>query len=309
MHCPQQYLDLGNESRPNDDERNDPASRRRLDARLFHVPSPSISVAMSLFLRGTYWCALSRENIVEKSSRKELRQRRYSYAVVFAILAITLLVAAFRIDDILIRILLIWSSLSLARLSVAYFRRNAAVFGKGADGSLAPLAVVVMLPFLLLTWGVWYLQNLVVRLPACNQITPTLFLGRRCGPSALPPSTMAIIDVTAEFPTPRRLRKEFQVIAIPILDGCAPTWEECLRIHEHLQALGNPVAFVHCANGHGRSVTVMAVLLGLFDMTKSADEALKIIRISRSAIGPNADQRAFLDAAFRKLGNRPEGAS
>lgn len=246
---------------------------------------------------------------MEKSSTKESGQRRYSYAVVFAILAIALLVAAFRMDDILIQILLTWSSLSLGRLGMAYFRRNAGVFGKGADGSMAWLAVVVMLPFLLLTWGAWYLQNLVVRVPTCNQITPTLFLGRRCGPSALPPSTMAIIDVTAEFPTPKRLRQEFQVIAVPILDGCAPTWEECLRIHEDLQALGNPVAFVHCANGHGRSVTVMAVLLGLSGMANSADEALRIIKTSRSAIGPNTDQRAFLEAAFRKLGNRPEGAS
>ena len=225
------------------------------------------------------------------------------------ILSITLLVTAFRIENFLIRLLLIWSSLSVGRLGVAYVCRNAGVFGKRADGSMASMAVVVMFPYLLLTWCVWFLQNQIARVPICNQITPTLFLGRRCGPSALPPSAVAIIDITAEFPTSARLRREFRVIAVPILDGCSPTWEECLRIFESLRELGNPVTFVHCANGHGRSATVMAVLLGLFGKANSAEEALKIIRTSRSAIGPNIDQRTFLEAVFQKLSNTPEGIS
>src|SRR3954469_17281813 len=76
-------------------------------------------------------------------------------------------------------LLLLWPGVSFLLVAAAYAGLGPRVYGKRADGRLAGWAVLVLLPFLLLTWLVWHLGRLVQRGPACHEIAPGLWLGRR----------------------------------------------------------------------------------------------------------------------------------
>ena len=45
------------------------------------------------------------------------------------------------------------------------------------DGTLAPAAVVLLLPYLVLTWVLWHVHRLVSREDCCHEVAPGLWLG------------------------------------------------------------------------------------------------------------------------------------
>jgi hypothetical protein len=157
-----------------------------------------------------------------------------------------------------------------------------------------------MAPYLLMAAVVWRVQNLFTDRCAWTEVAPGLSVGRRCSFHQLPPMTSAVIDVTAEFPTPRSLRAVGRGLAVPTLDGCAPTWEQCRKITSFVDEAPAAVYYIFCANGSGRSVTYVAALLGHRQLARSSGDAIALIQKKRSVAAPNVDQRQFLEKAFKE---------
>ena len=68
-------------------------------------------------------------------------------------------------------LLALWPSLSFAIVAVGYFRIGPAVYGKSRDGNLAITNQLLLLPYLIYLWSVWYAIRHVKREPAYDQLT------------------------------------------------------------------------------------------------------------------------------------------
>src|SRR5262249_35360777 len=134
------------------------------------------------------------------------------------------------------------------------------VFGKQPDGRLAWWALVLLGPFLVFAWVAWLFSSRLNREPACHEIVPGLWLGRRLGARELPSGVGLGIDLTAEFPEPRGVTTGRLYRCLPTLDCLAPE-ESTVRLLIEETARHEGGVLIHCAAGHGRSALVAAGVL------------------------------------------------
>src|SRR5262245_28082319 len=146
--------------------------------------------------------------------------REMKYAVVFALLAVCLAVLGVAVGGP--GLVLLWPALSLALVAAAYARLGPRLFGKRPDGRLAWWAVLLLLPYLLLTWTLWHLHRLLSKEDPGNEVAPGVWVGRRPFVRELPPGVTLVVDLTAEFPAPRGLRAGREFVCLPTLDAMAP---------------------------------------------------------------------------------------
>jgi protein-tyrosine phosphatase len=231
---------------------------------------------------------------------------RLSYAAAFAMIGGLAAVAAARAGSAVGQAILAWFAANAMMLSLAYFMNWPWIFGKTERGTFRWLPALLMAPILLFVRIVWRLQNLFYRTPLYNEIRPDLFVGRICRFGSLPGGISLIVDLTAEFPTPRSLRAKIQTVCLPTLDGCAPDWVKCQQAFELLGASHRRI-YVFCANGHGRSVTFAAAWLGQQGICHSASEAVALIQIARPSARPDRDQLSFLTQVYPLM--TPQSAS
>lgn len=224
--------------------------------------------------------------------------RRMSFAAVFAALATAIALSAVTANAIISRVILVWIAAIAVTISLAYFTSSPGVYGKKEDGSLRWPVAFLMAPWLLFVRMVWHLQNIVSRTPLYSEIAPDLFVGRLCQYQSLPGDVSVVVDLTAEFPTPRSLQGKVLTICMPTLDGCPPDWEKCQQVFDLIDSQSGRI-YVCCANGHGRSVTFAAAWLGLQGKCLSAADSVKLIQAARPSAAPNRDQLSFLNNVFQ----------
>jgi protein-tyrosine phosphatase len=188
----------------------------------------------------------------------------------------------------------------LLLVAAAYFRQMPTVFGKAPRGSMRPLSASLMMPYLSITWIVWWLQKSLLRESVWNEVGPGTFVGRRCRRSELPPNASTVIDCTAEFPADRESRQTLRWLSVPVWDGCAPTKEDFLRACNFVEQIPTLPVYVSCANGHGRSVTLVVALLIARRHFQTAQEAVESIKRSRPLASLNVEQWRFLEEASQR---------
>lgn len=186
-----------------------------------------------------------------------------------------------------------WGSVSALCLSLAYFGTEPELLGKREDGTIESKSLVMLAPYLLLTRVVWNIQNWFAGGNPASLVMPGLYVGRLCEYRELPPGVTRVIDLTAEFPTPRSIRTRLPLHCLPTLDGCPPDREKMTRLFAEIPAEGETL-YVCCANGAGRSVTLAAALILARETAAAPDEVLRRIRASRPVARPNRDQVASL---------------
>lgn len=146
---------------------------------------------------------------------------------------------------------LAWLSADFVGVGVAYLARTHTIFGKQRDGTLRTANLVVLLPFLLLTWMSWHAMRLLSREPPLKRLAPNLVIGRRPLRSEVPNGIDAILDGTAEFAASASLARPRTYSSFPILDAGVPP---LAILHALLNEIPNSsTVLVHCAQGHGRS--------------------------------------------------------
>jgi protein-tyrosine phosphatase len=191
----------------------------------------------------------------------------------------------------------LWSGVSFLLVAAGYGGLGAKIFGKRPDGTLCWWNVVLLLPYLLLTWSLWHLQRWLSREPCHHQVTPNLWLGRRALRHELPDGVDLIIDLTAEFAFSRDGKSGRDYVCIPTLDSSVPIRSEFERaLQAVLDCKGG--VYIHCANGHGRSATLVLAVLVANRSLESLEEAEAFLKQIRPGIGLHPQQRRLLQALF-----------
>jgi protein-tyrosine phosphatase len=214
------------------------------------------------------------------------------YTVVFAAFSAYLIVLAAYLGGL--AWLLLWPALSFLLIAAAYAGLGPGVCGKRPDGGLAWWAVLLLFHYLLLTWGVWHLQRLLSREPACNEVVPGLWVGRRPLARELPPGTDLVVDLTSEFPEPRGVVVGRSYVCLPTLDALAPPVAQMRELVKQVAAWPG-TALVHCAAGHGRSALVAAAVLLARGLAADPKEAQQLVRKARPGVSLNRPQRRLLE--------------
>lgn len=189
-------------------------------------------------------------------------------------------------------LVLLWPAMNFSLLGIAYFGSKHSLLGKNRDGTLSLAQGFLFGPYLLLTWGIFYIGRLMTREAFADEVAPGLWVGRRPFARELPPSTRIVVDMTAEFPVEPSIRNHLPFVCVPVLDGAAPSASELDSLVARLR--GEEGIFLHCAAGHGRSATIAAALLVDRGLASTIEEAEQSLRKKRKGIQLNAAQRAVL---------------
>jgi len=214
------------------------------------------------------------------------------YGILFSFVAVLLATAAVIHRGWLL--LLLWPAVSFGIVALGYLYFGPQVYGKSSRGLLSPINQLLLLPFLVYLWSVWYGARLVKREPAFNQLTEDIVIGRRLLSHELPDGIDHVIDLTCEFNEPRALRSS-SYHSFQILDGSAPSADHLLQWAGQTARLSGNI-YIHCAEGHGRTGLFAAVLLLYIGHSMTPDEALQFIRSKRPLVRLGQRQLATLHA-------------
>lgn len=220
--------------------------------------------------------------------------RDYLYGGAFGLMAMAMLAMALRGGW---HLLLVWPALSLGVVSIAYLTNDASWFGKRSDGSRSVLATIMLLPYLILVYGVWRLQISLSREPAISYVNHALALSRRLRAREIPDSVNSVCDLTCEFVDPRSVRARRGYRCHPILDAGACTAAELVDLARRLPPADGEMLLVHCANGHGRTAMFAAVWLLAHGFATTVDDAITMLRNARPRIGLRTRQRRLVEDA------------
>lgn len=188
--------------------------------------------------------------------------------------------------------LLFWPALSFGIVAIGYLSFGQRVFGKTKSGLLSPFNQLILLPYLVYLWSVWFLLRIVRREPSVNQLTEKLFIGRRLFSTELPDNIDYVIDLTSEFNEPKALRSS-GYFSYPILDGLVPPIKQLHQWIEDTAALDGTI-LIHCAEGHGRTGMFAAILLVYLGHSRTTDAALQLIQAKRPLVRLNSQQMRML---------------
>jgi hypothetical protein len=75
-------------------------------------------------------------------------------------------------------LVLLWPSVSFTVVGLAYCGLGVSVFGKRPNGSMSMRSVILLLPYLVYLWTVWYVLRLIKTEPAYNELVPGVLIGR-----------------------------------------------------------------------------------------------------------------------------------
>jgi hypothetical protein len=189
----------------------------------------------------------------------------------------------------------LWVVICFIGVALAYLENKPDQW-KRADGTLTTQSRLCW-PYRAITTFIWRLWHLLTREPAYNQITDTIYAGRRLlDGEPLPPVTM-VIDLTVEFPEPQTLRTCGKYHSFPIFDASAPPPEELLAFARWLPA--EETVYIHCAQGHGRTGLVILAVLLQRKIVTTIPEGIALMQRHRPGISLSSDQRHCIETMLR----------
>lgn len=191
--------------------------------------------------------------------------------------------------------LLLWPALSFALAAIAYGGGGPAVFRKRSDGRLPLTTLVLFAPFIGLNTVLWHLERRLRRGRPADQVTPTLYIGRRPLAGEVPAGVVRVVDLTAEFAEPRGVVSGApRYISFPILDATGLDRSAFAALLDTLADDDVPT-LVHCAQGHGRSAMVVCALLVRRGIASDVMAAEQIVRAVRPGVRLSARQRRAVE--------------
>jgi len=176
---------------------------------------------------------------------------------------------------------LLWGSVSLLLVALAYAAIGAAAFQKRADGRLSVAAQWLFAPYRV---GAWINSRAWTwREPQPVPIADDVYLGRIPGARELAASPFtAVVDLTAEFAVPAG---NCTYVAVPMLDLTTPPAAALARAAEAIECLRarGPV-LVCCALGCSRSACAVAAWLLASRRSPDVASALSTVRAARAVV-------------------------
>lgn len=192
-----------------------------------------------------------------------------------------------------------WPTLCFLAITLGYWKFGTAVFRK-SEGRIPMSTRIVLAPYLIGQW--FYLHYYARRTEAWNEITPELWMGRtlsnREGRNAVERGVSAVIDLTCEFSENSAFRK-LPYLNLQVLDLTAPALEDIQKavgfISEHAHT---GKVYVHCKLGYSRSAVIIAAYLLVSAKAQTAEEAIKLIRKSRTNVIIRPEAEAAIHGYF-----------
>ncbi|WOL01599.1 hypothetical protein Cni_G10316 [Canna indica] len=171
------------------------------------------------------------------------------------------------------------------------------ILGKSSYGSFPVWSKILFGPYLISVRLYVVLKRMKRNEALYNEISERLYVGGwPTAMSRLPPGDPAVIDCTCELPRSYFVPAE-SYLCIPLWDSRSPhptQIESAVRWACQKRAEKKPI-YIHCANGHGRSVCVMCALLVELGLAESWKDAEKMVREKRPLIRMNAHHRKDLE--------------
>jgi rhodanese-related sulfurtransferase len=186
-----------------------------------------------------------------------------------------------------------WPALAFTLVGAGYLGVGARILGKRADGRRSPAVTLVFMPY----FAMVHVGRALVRAawpePPFDEVSPGVFVGRRCAPAELPAGVGMVVDLTAELDALPGLPAAVGYRCLPTLDGHAPRLDALEALVGELVAFEDPV-YVHCAAGHGRSAMVAAALLLRRGTVGNLEEAERTMRRARPRVRLAEAQRRVI---------------
>jgi protein-tyrosine phosphatase len=181
--------------------------------------------------------------------------------------------------------LLLWPSIALAIVGVAYSGLGPAAYRKGSG--LLPASAWLMLGPVLLgqrTSLLFYRR----RCHPWNEVAPGLWIGRqlsnREASKAVRLGVRAVLDLTAEFSEAAPFRA-MTYHNMRILDLTAPTLDQMSEAVDFIaREIVKGTVYVHCKIGSSRSAAVVGAYLLATRRAGTTEEALECLRTGRPSI-------------------------
>lgn len=205
---------------------------------------------------------------------------RHIYARYSNLLFVLLVVSIFFIQRGIVRggyiyyipmIISLWCATAAGLLSSAYQTNDSLAFGKLDNGTQPWYAKLSFLPYLIPLWIRQFIITRCTKEPAYNELLPGIFIGRRLSKaSQLPEGCTTIVDLAAEFPEAKSIRKLPGYKSFPILEASVRSKEE---LREFIATLPERGIYIHCGQGHGRTGFFSAAFLLERGYAKTLEEA------------------------------------
>ena len=197
--------------------------------------------------------------------------------------------------------ILLWPTLSLAIVAMAYAGLGPAVYRK-TDGRLPFSSQLLLAPCLLGQYlSLWYYRR---QCRAWDELTPRVWIGAKLSKAeaekAMRKGVTAVLDLTSEFSeTPTFLGLAYQ--NIPVLDltgiNSAQLQQAVEFITRHAK---DGVVYIHCKVGYSRTAAVAGAWLIASGQAASAEEAMASLRKARPSIVIRPEARFALEEFARR---------
>ena len=221
------------------------------------------------------------------------------YAITLGMMSVALVAGAFLYPNA--AFFLLWAAISFGCVALGYAGLGARIFGKGKDGRITLAMKILLLPYLLYTWGVWHLYRLFSHENAFNRINDDLVVGRRLLLPEVPEDFDHYVDLTAELEDPAPIRSKDSYRSFPILDASTPSEDELVAVVNDIK---NGRTYVHCAQGHGRTGLFALALLIHRGRIETASEGIDLLKSLRPAINLNREQTDFIERYLTRRRNK-----
>lgn len=190
--------------------------------------------------------------------------------------------------------LCLWPAISFGIVALGYLFVGPRIYGKSDVGILSFSNTILLLPYLLYLWSVWRALRFLKTESAYDQLTESIYIGRRLLACEFPEFIDHVIDLTCEFTEPKPLRNA-DYHAMQILDGFVPDSRQ-LKAWLGTAATLDGTIYIHCAGGHGRTGLFAAALLVHLGHSQSVDDALQFVKSKRPLVRLGSRQLETLAA-------------
>jgi hypothetical protein len=193
---------------------------------------------------------------------------------------------------------LYWPAACFVAIGFGYYGLGARMLGKREDGTRHPVFRIVFAPYFLFVWIAMTFLRRLSREDRYNEVSPGIYVGRRCEVSELPEGVTTVVDLTAELDVPPGLPIAVRYRTLPTLDGAAPREKALAALVEEVASQPGAI-YVHCAAGHARSALTAAAIVMRRGEAHDAVKVMRAFRKKRPRIGLSTPQWRLLHRLAR----------
>eukprot|EP01138_Halocafeteria_seosinensis_P009239 gb/GECG01009442.1/.p1 GENE.gb/GECG01009442.1/~~gb/GECG01009442.1/.p1 ORF type:complete len:261 (+),score=14.84 gb/GECG01009442.1/:1-783(+) len=199
--------------------------------------------------------------------------------------------------------ILLWPIIVYAVITYVYTLNDGSwLFGKSShDGHIPMWRKIVLLPYLFPMRAIWWTRHkFILKENPYDKISPNIYVGRYCMkyPQEFPQEATVVVDLTAEFGQDKEVVKGREYFLLTALDCTMPPPKQLTNLAQRLCNMREDnIFYIHCANGHGRSSSLAALMMVIQGVQVNWRDAFEEMKKHRPLINIQPPQERILDRA------------